>query len=198
MGIRSTFLPFQLSSKHCADNESECTEYERVKDELNKEFERSLGNYTPNPSNGQHSSIVAERRSNIPRTKVVHLTDTSVHFATVMRSVRLELATCRTIWWPPIGLTDKHVLGVEALKAPRVQGVRLPPSGIIQPPFDIRVHVISIGLLSCPPTWPTAPPPPVFAMTSVWRSGSIIILIFNGRRAPRKEAGVPGDIVKKP
>ena len=35
-------------------------------------------------------------------------------------------------------------------------------------------------------------------MTSVRRSRTIILLIFNGWRAPRKEAGVPGDIVKEP
>lgn len=35
-------------------------------------------------------------------------------------------------------------------------------------------------------------------MMSVRISGTIIVLIFNRRRAPRKEAGVPGDIVKEP
>lgn len=69
MRIRSTFLSFQLSSKHCADNKSECTEYERVKDELNKELERCLGDHTSNPSNGQRPLIVAERRGEHTKDK---------------------------------------------------------------------------------------------------------------------------------
>ena len=143
-------LSFEFSNKHCANNKTVCTKDSRVEDKLNEEFERRLGDHTSNP-----------------RTKMVHLADTSVHLTTVMRPICLELTTRRTVRRSPIYLTDEKVLGVEALQPRRIQRICFPSSIRLQSPFDIDIRVRSISLLGCFRSRPTTFPSMMFATRTI-------------------------------
>ena len=119
-----------------------------------------------------YSSVISIGRimvdkANTPRTKMVHLADTSVHLTAVMRPICLELTACRAVRRSPIYLTDEKVLGVEALQSRRIQRICLPSSIRLQSPFDIDIRLGSIRLLGCFRSSPTTPPPMMFATRTI-------------------------------
>ena len=87
-----------LSDKNSKHNQTKAGEERGIYNELQKELIRALGNNTANPW-----------------AEMIEFPHTTIRVAVMMRSIRLELATCRAIGWPSVILTDVDILHPEFL-----------------------------------------------------------------------------------
>ena len=60
------------------------------------------------------------RKQGLPRTKMIHFTDTSSNLAAVVGAVRFEVQTCRAPYWSSATLTTKDFLGVKVAQIGRI------------------------------------------------------------------------------
>jgi hypothetical protein len=131
--------------------------------------------------------------SDIPRAKMVHLADTSVNLATVVRSVCLELTACGAIHRSSIRLTNKDIFGVEALQSFCIQRVCFCSRIVLKSLFDVSVR--SIGFLRRFGPMMAALPPTTSSM-AVLRPLTVG-LILRTCCTPRQITRVQDNVVQK-
>lgn len=133
--------------------------------------------------------------SDIPRAKVIHLADTSVHLSTVVRSVCLELTARGAIHRSPIRLAYKDIFGVEALQSFRIQRVCLRSRIVLKSSFDIA-SVRSISFLRRFGPMMSALPPAMSSTTVLW--SLTVGLVLRTCCTSREVTRVQGNVIQKP